>query len=362
MKRFFFNNPRAFIILVVALSMGVTILCSCSTGKGNSDPVSQSESAANNADFPYVEIPLYVNNPLDALCFNIERFWAPYLMKAAKDTSLYSMDEKKFEEAYAKYIGLLQILEREKPSFNPEDSRKAARVIANSHKKIFAAADSLYAVGYKKPLMRLIEMSERYLYNPNSPFLNEELYIPAVEAVLELKSLDSLHKMQHVYQKKMVMLNRKGTRAANFDFEYLIPDNKTSHSEGHKENIRRGYSSLYKTEAQYLLIYFNNPGCASCKEIQEVLTNDPAVGNMLVDGKLKVLSMFIDKDTEAWEERFANSPKSWIYARDYRNQFEANELYGIRAIPSIYLLDKNKNVILKDAPVERIIEYFNNNR
>ncbi len=359
MKRFFLNSCHRSVIFVVALSLSGLILHSCSSGGGKSDSSSQSKAVANSVDFPYVEIPSYINNPLDALCFNIERFWAPYLMKAAKDTSLYSMNEKKFEEAYAKYINLLQILEREMPAFNAEDSRRAVRTIANSHKQIFAAADSLYGAGYKKPLMRLIEMSERYLYNPNSPFLNEELYIPAVDAVLELKSLDSLHKMQHIYQKKMVMLNRKGTKSADFDFEYLIPDNKISHSEGHKENIRRGYSSLYKTEAQYLLIYFNNPGCASCKDIQAVLTTDQTVGQMLAAGKLKVLSMFIDKDIKTWEERFADSPQNWIYARDYRNQFEANELYGIRAIPSMYLLDNNKNVILKDAPVRRIIEYFN---
>ena len=36
-----------------------------------------------------------------------------------------------------------------------------------------------------------------------------------------------------------------------------------------------------------------------------------------------------------------------------------NELYGLRAIPSLYLLDKEKRVILKDAPVEIVIEYLN---
>ena len=195
------------------------------------------------------------------------------------------------------------------PAFNAEDSRRAARTIANSHKQIFAAADSLYGAGYKKPLMRLIEMSERYLYNPNSPFLNEELYIPVVDAVLELNSLDSLHKMQHIDQKQMVMLNRKGTKAADFDFEYLIPDKKRSDSEVNRGNSRRGYSSLHRTDAQYLLIYFNNPGCASCKDIQAVLTTDQAVGQMLAAGKLKVLSMFIDKDIKTWEERFADSPQ-----------------------------------------------------
>ena len=370
MKSKFFGMKSGSATTYVLICIGVALLFGCAGGRGrlasggeDSALIKNDGGNAGNGEFPYLEVPVYITNQLDALCYNIERFWNPYFYKAAKDTALYSMDEEKFEQAYVRYITLLQVLEREKLVFQGEDAQKAAKVIDNSHKLIFAEADSLYALGFKKPLMRLIDMSERYLYNPNSPFLNEELYIPVVDAVLELKSLDSLQKMQHIYQKKMVMLNRKGTQAADFDYEYLLPDRKSSLSSDVPERgVRRGYSSLYKTEAEYLLIYFNTPGCASCKEIKAVLTSNPTIGYMLEEGRLKVLSMFIDKDVKTWEERFADSPPNWIYARDYQNQFETNELYGIRAIPSMYLLDSNKKVILKDAPVERVIEYFNNNR
>ena len=344
-----------------------TFLCSCANAGGRSASgggeyalIKNDKGNAGNGEFPYLEVPVYITNQVEALCYNIERFWNPYLFKSSVDTALYSIDQVKFEEAYVRYITLLQILEREKPMFDDIDSQKASKIIDNSHKQIFEAADSLYAIGYKKPLMRLIDMSERYLYNPNSPYLNEELYIPVLDAVLDLNSLDSLHKMQHKYQRQMVMLNRKGTKAADFDFEYLIPDKKLlSSADMQERGARRGYSSLYKTAAEFLLIYFNNPGCASCKQIQELLANNQTVGYLLAEGRLKVLSMFIDNDTKTWEERFVDSPKNWIYARDFLNQFDKNELYGIRAIPSMYLLDVNKKVILKDAPAERIIEYFN---
>ena len=34
--------------------------------------------------------------------------------------------------------------------------------------------------------------------------------------------------------------------------------------------------------------------------------------------------------------------------------------YNVRAIPSLYVLDKDKKVVMKDAPVEKVIPYLEN--
>ena len=39
---------------------------------------------------------------------------------------------------------------------------------------------------------------------------------------------------------------------------------------------------------------------------------------------------------------------------------ETDKSYHIRAIPSMYLLDADKTVLLKDAPVERILRALEN--
>lgn len=292
--------------------------------------------------------PLYITDPVDELLYLSEHFWDKYIRNAQKDTSLVSIGKDEFKKAYSTYIQMLGSVE----SLNRTDPDRvgdaAKKIIETSHKKIFAIADSLYLAGYRRPLLGLIELSETFLYNPNSPYLNEELYIPAVESILALKSIDSLHKMQYHYQQKMVMLNRKGKKANDFKYEYMVDGNSA-----------RGYSSLHRTKAEYLLIYFNNPGCASCKEIQHALAETPAVNDLVENGRLKILSMYIDKDVTAWMERHKSTPSNWIYARDHLNQFETNELYGIRAIPSIYLLNNNKEVLLKDAGIREVIEYFN---
>ena len=136
-------------------------------------------------------------------------------------------------------------------------------------------------------------------------------------------------------------LNRTGTPAADFVYE--------------QAGGKRG--KLYGIKGDYTLVFFNNPGCNACGQILEMIVNSP-VAQMVAGGKVKVLAMYIDEDLKAWKENCSKFPKSWIYAHDPNMVLRDNNIYGLRAIPSLYLLDKEKRVILKDAPVEKVISYL----
>ena len=104
-----------------------------------------------------------------------------------------------------------------------------------------------------------------------------------------------------------------------------------------------------------MLLFFSNPGCASCKEIIEVLSRDELISQAVRDKHLKVLSMYIDEDLELWHEHLGDYPKEWIVAYDPLLELRNMDSYNIRAIPSVYLLGKDKTVLLKDAPEEKLI-------
>ena len=53
-------------------------------------------------------------------------------------------------------------------------------------------------------------------------------------------------------------------------------------------------------------------------------------------------------------------PKEWINCYDPDYVIRTDTLYNIRAIPSLYLLDAQKRVVLKDATPERVIMFLNN--
>lgn len=74
----------------------------------------------------------------------------------------------------------------------------------------------------------------------------------------------------------------------------------------------------------------------------------------MLKGSLSVLAIYPDEDLNAWKKYARSLPQEWIVAR-YAHP-DARKAYGLPAIPCLYLLDRNKTVILKDAPVERIEE------
>lgn len=287
-------------------------------------------------DFPYVEIPLMVRQqpPQQIREYLLGHFWNRYISKAQEDTAVFHIENKKFEEAFANYVGLLW----EEPDYNK---------VATSQKALMAKADSFAVAGCRKFFMDLVKYNELYLYNPNSPYLNEELYIPALEGILASESLDSLSKIPYSYQLDLALLNRVGQKANDFPYIYLSGGAKIP-----KE------STLHETEGEYLLIYFNNPGCMSCTEIKSILEQNGNINSMIESGKLVILSLYIDGDDRQWLAGYDDFPQEWIYAKGDRSLFSDNSLYGIRAIPSLYLLDRDKKVLLKDASIGRAIDFL----
>ena len=51
-------------------------------------------------------------------------------------------------------------------------------------------------------------------------------------------------------------------------------------------------------------------------------------------------------------------PEEWICGFDKTGVLVAKKLYDLRPSPSLYLLDKKKSVILKDARLDEIAGYL----
>ncbi|MEG0517273.1 MAG: DUF5106 domain-containing protein [Bacteroidales bacterium] len=310
----------------------------------------QKEQVKVDNEFPLVKVPGMITSQQDAVNYVVKNYWRQFLdrerLSKVKDLStqmdrasrkgyVLGVDTNKFEQAFTDYSVALVMLQQ-------MDYERTC----SSVKELFQKADSIALAGDSTFLFRLMTLGEKYFYDPNSPYLNEEVYIPVVEGVLASKAIGELDKMQYEYQLRIAQLNRKGTQAADFQYE------KADGSKG----------SLYDIKGDYTLIFFNNPDCPSCAEIREALQSVPEIEKMATSGRLKVLAMYIDEQIEPWRNNKAKYPSNWIYARDPTRTLRDNTLYGLRAIPSLYLLDKDKKVLLKDAGVQAVLGYFDNLR
>ena len=63
---------------------------------------------------------------------------------------------------------------------------------------------------------------------------------------------------------------------------------------------------------------------------------------------MKIIAPSPDAYLSEGEEHRKDLPAEWINAYDGAQDINVGELYDLRAIPSLYLLDRNKKVLLKD--------------
>ena len=73
---------------------------------------------------------------------------------------------------------------------------------------------------------------------------------------------------------------------------------------------------------------------------------------------LTILTLYIDKDIDLWLDNLPQMPQKWIHGYDKGLEITHKRLYDIKAIPTLYLFDKDKNVILKDTSIEAIERFL----
>jgi thioredoxin-related protein len=113
--------------------------------------------------------------------------------------------------------------------------------------------------------------------------------------------------------------------------------------------------TLHGVKAEYTLLIFANPGCNACQEITAAMKASPAISALVDSGRLKVVDVYIDQEIDDWKAHIADYPADWINGYDQDYSIRTDLVYNIRAIPSIYLLDKDKTVLMKDAPQEKVL-------
>ena len=274
---------------------------------------SQGRAMAGEEGFRLPEIPDSLTNPTDRATYLGIHYWDHFDFA---DTSLISRPEIT-EQAFVDFISIL-----------PHTP------------KAQAAVDTLFrrALAEKEMLYHFIALGDKYLYEPNSPMHDEELHILMLRSLVDHLPLEEIDKVRPRHQLEMALKNRPGEMAT--DFTVTRRDGK---------RIR-----LSDIKADYVLVYFNDPDCEECRRVKERLSLSPDVNGLLESGRLKLLSVCVEGKVTAWEK--AAFPAGWIDGYDAGQRLTREQVYDLKAIPTLYLLDAEKRVILKDAPVTQIEE------
>lgn len=178
----------------------------------------------------------------------------------------------------------------------------------------------------------IVNVMESALWNPLSELRNEGFYIPVVESVLSTRRTGEHYSSYYQQQLATCRNNAPGAYAADFTYT----------------DAKGRLHSLYETQSEYTLLLFSNPGCPACREIIGMLKSSPLISSMVQDGRMGLLSIYIDEDLAEWFKDLSDYPEEWITGYNQDLTIRDNLVYDVRAIPSLYLLDRDKKVIFKD--------------
>lgn len=286
------NGMRNVILVIVLL------LASC-TVNGQRRP---------HGELPLPQVPEELTSPTDRAAYIAEHFWDAMDWR---DSTLLR-DKAFMEQSFANFLSLFPILTR-------QDGETAVRTLMTKAGSVMEAYRTV------------VNIAEKYLYDPNSPMLNEELYSLFLEDITRSRVLDDADVARHAQVLKDVRKNSRGAVAA--DFEYI------------DRNGRRG--ALHSTDADTLLLVFYDPDCEHCTEIINVLRQDAILHKAIADGRLTVLAIYADGDRNLWDRTKNTLPEEWLVGIDI-SSIQQHGAYILRAMPTLYLLDSSKTVLAKD--------------
>ena len=311
------------------LLCGVFIGISCSSSKRT-----QTENMPEGTELPQQTItkdtfllpvmPEGMTNPDERAKFLTMHYWDRFDFGNEKLITRPQITE----QAFVDYINVLNYV-------SEDDAKKSIAYTlekAGESKAMYAHFASLF---------------EKYFNGPNSPFRNEGFYISVLEKLTKATLLSKEDESRYKFQLDMALKNSVGAKAANFN--YTLASGKTA--------------DVYSINSDYLILMFSNPGCPACAATVQQIEASDAIGNALKRNSpnrtmLTVLTVYPDNDLNEWTSHVQEMPSQWHNAYDKGMVITQKKLYDIQAIPTLYLLDKDKKVILKDTSVEEIERFF----
>jgi peroxiredoxin len=108
---------------------------------------------------------------------------------------------------------------------------------------------------------------------------------------------------------------------------------------------------LYDIKARFTVLYFYDPDCGHCKKSTPILY---AAYPDLKSKDVEVLAICTTTDARRWHEFIIENDLGWINLADLSSKTHFKYYYDVRSTPTVYILDKNKKILLKKVATEDV--------
>ncbi|GAB6124272.1 DUF5106 domain-containing protein [Dysgonomonas termitidis] len=309
-------------VFFVGFIYTLSTCCGCNEKKREETYLKEAGNTPVKKEFQMVTVPDGLKTSAERADYLVAHYWDHFDFG---DTAYIHLPEVT-EQAFADYVDILPRAGKEK-AYASITAMLDRAVKEDAGGKVYPYFLSLY---------------RHYLYDPNSPLRDEEYYIPVTEYLTTDIVSDMVAKERAKFDLSMMLKNRKGNIAA--DIVYTFADGSSG--------------NLQALKNEYTLLYFYDPDCPNCRETTAYLRESSLINDLLFTGKLDILALYTDSDNLLWRKHLQGMPLSWINGYDKEYAVRSKSLYDLKAIPNLYLLDKEKRILLKDADAATVERHF----
>lgn len=284
--------------------------------------------------FPYPAIPKEIRDTDKRLSFLIGHYWDRFDFA---DTSLLKRNIA--EQGLSNFLDILK----------SADSLTVRAGIENFVER-FVCGDT---ASKEAQLVEeyFVGKLEQYLYDYRSPMRDDALYVSFLQSISNSSLTNAFEREHYRYLIGNLMKNRVGEAAA--DFEFADRAGKVRHLDDFK--------------GREIVLFFYDPDCHSCHSEMEQIVNSKS----LLNSNLTVLAIYPGAERERWErgDIFGgkNIKKSlgskgegveFIDGCSIGGEILSKDIYFIRELPSVYIIDSEGRVILKECSAADVASYF----
>lgn len=280
------------------------------------------------SQLPLPEVPASLTAPGERASYVVRHFWDAMKWN---DTAM-AADTVMIEHAYADYASVLPHV--------PADSLDSCMGVLLKQAAVNPDAYD-----------RILSLSEMYLYEPESPVYFPEGFRSVLIAAMDTASMPALSSTRAVtfpYMLDELSKNRVGHAANDFTFKTRSGEEKS-------------LLDAVRTHPMTLVIFYD-PDCDHCRDVITEFRRSPEVTAMTADGSLGMLAVYYEGDQEVWNHGKGLIPDSWIDAVTPDDVIEEEALYTLSRQPTLYLLDNEGKVLVRDGVAIDVLRYIMSKR
>lgn len=224
----------------------------------------------------------------------VEHYW--------DNADLASISERDMEQAFVNYLSVFPLTE--------SDSLCHA-----SAGHLMSRADSAGVAG------RVLVLAEKYLFNADSPMLEEEYFLGFVSGAGECSSISEEQRIRIPYWQNIISCNRRGLPVEDFCFETA-------------GGTLRYFSSV---PGPKLLLLFDTD-CSDCREMIESLSSESL--------DFTVVAVAVNCTRKRFRSFLPSLPSDWVAGWDSTGRING-DVFAIRHLPDVFLVDSDGIVLQK---------------